>query len=168
MFSKLHVSTLPSIPTQTKKFILPVALYSIQFNKFPLTYDLTLYFLKIIKFWYPYGNLVTVSFPQFSSPSLWWPSCHRGQVWERGYGALVGKGWIWPLLIWVHSCSKIGETSKSEEFKLFSQKNLALALLRSVLEGLHCQLRLPWNLLLTICKKTFHFTSLFSEYQLTP
>ena len=33
---------------------------------------------------------------------LWWPSCHRAQVWERRYEALVGKGWIWPLFIWVH------------------------------------------------------------------
>lgn len=58
---KIWCIAVPPTPAQPKKLTLPVAVRSITSNKISLTYGLKYYLLKIIKFTYPYHNLVTIS-----------------------------------------------------------------------------------------------------------
>lgn len=61
LWFKIWCITVPPTPAQPKKLILPVAVCSITSNKISLTYDLKCHLLRIIKFMYPYHNLVTTS-----------------------------------------------------------------------------------------------------------
>lgn len=117
VFKTMAITPQTPTPAQMKKLILPIAVCPIQSNKFSLTYDLKLCLLKT-KFWYPYHNSVTISFPQLSSTSLGDPFFHRAHVWKRGNEASAEKGWIWPLFPWICGGNNL---PKPKEFKVFSE-----------------------------------------------
>lgn len=128
------IAVLPT-PAQLRKLTLPVAVCSITCNKIPLTYDLKYYLLKIIKFTYPYHNLVTSSF-HLPAGDPFYLSAHKQ---ESGNWASVGKRLIWPCFVWSRSCSKAAGTSQGWETQTsFSQGNPVLALLCGTLEGPRC------------------------------